>query len=207
MWLAAERALDSRRARDVALLGTAIGLQVLAGSPDMCAMTLLAIAAWTLAVHVRWHEPRAALRLAAGAGAALLLAAALSAGLWVSSLELLLRSGRAALPDATRTYWSVHPVSLLETFLAGVPSQLPLQPAARQALFEGREPFLPSLYLGLPAIALVAAGLFGRAPRRRRLALGGLLLGAALFALGRHAPLYDLLTTLAAAAARCCATR
>jgi hypothetical protein len=190
--LAAERALASRRRRDLALLAAALGLQVLAGSPDMCAMTLLTVAAMTIGRQLSPTGLRELPRLAAGGAVALLAATALSAGQWVASLALLLRSGRAALPDAIRTYWSLHPGSLLEAVVPGVPGQLPLQVAARQALFEGREPFLPSLYLGLPALALVVIGLAGPGSRRLRLGLGLLLAGATLVALGRHTPAYEL---------------
>ncbi|HYN04852.1 MAG TPA: hypothetical protein VE359_20545 [Vicinamibacteria bacterium] len=59
VFLAAERAVESRRARDALVLGFAIGLQVLAGSADVCAMTLAALAVWVALVHVdarRWRE-------------------------------------------------------------------------------------------------------------------------------------------------------
>jgi len=194
--LAGERAAATRRARDVALLGLAIALQMLAGSADMCALTLLTLAAWTAAAHVRWRQPREVLALLGGGAVAILLAAALAAGQWVASLELLARSSRRELPEAVRTYWSVHPSSLLETVAASVPSRLPLQAGWRQELYEGREPFLVSLYLGLPALGLVAAGLARAGERRRRLALAAVLVTAVLVALGRHAPAYAVLTHL-----------
>jgi hypothetical protein len=195
VFLAAERAVATRRARDALLLGVAIGLQVLAGSADVCAMTLAALAAWVGLVHVdagRWRE---ALPLAKGGALALLVAAALSAGLWLGALDLASRSARRGLADAMRTYWSVHPVALLETLAVGIPGRLPLSPAWRTALFEGREPFFASLYLGLPAAGLVAAA-FAVRGGRRRLALAVVAVGAVSFALGRHAPVYGLVTTL-----------
>ncbi len=94
-----------------------------------------------------------------------------------------------------RTYWSVHPAALLETLAAGIPGRLPLSPAWRTALFENREPFLASLYLGLPAAGLLAAAFAVPGGRRRR-ALVAVGLGAVALALGRHAPFYDLVTTL-----------
>ncbi|HXY39304.1 MAG TPA: hypothetical protein VEQ10_06520, partial [Vicinamibacteria bacterium] len=194
--LAAERAAATRRAREVVLLGLAIGLQMLAGSADMCALTLVTVAAWTAMVHVRWRQPREIPWLLGGGAVALLLAAALAAGQWVASLELLTRSSRRELPEAVRTYWSVHPASLLGTIAVGVPVGLPLQAHWRQELFEGREPFMGSLYLGLPALGLVAAGLFRDGQRRRGLALAAVLATAVLMALGRHAPAYAALTWL-----------
>jgi hypothetical protein len=52
------------------------------------------------------------------------------------------------------------------------------------------------LYLGIPALALVAAAAFGAAAAARRVAVP-VLVGAALFALGRHTPLYEIAVALA----------
>jgi hypothetical protein len=110
-------------------------------------------------------------------------------------LEVAGRSARHALPEAIRTYWSAHPLSLVETLVAGIPGRLPLSAPWSSVLFEGRGPFLASLYLGLPALALAAAAL-ATPIGRRRWALVALGLGAGLVALGRHAPLYDLVTVV-----------
>jgi hypothetical protein len=195
VFLAAERAVERRRARDALLLGLAIGLQVLAGSADVCAMTLAALAGWVALVHVDVRRWREALPLVAGGALALVVAAALSSGLWLGALDLASRSSRRGLADVVRTYWSVHPAALLETLAAGIPGRLPLSPAWRTALFESREPLLASLYLGLPAAALLAAAFAVPGGRRRR-ALAVVGLGAVALALGRHAPFYDLVTTL-----------
>jgi hypothetical protein len=195
VFLAAESAFETRRTRDVVLLGVVFGLQVLAGSADMCALTLLALLVWVAVVRMPWRDWRSSLQLLARGSAALLLAAAISAGAWVAAFDAVSRSSRHDLPEAVRTYWSVHPVALAELVLAGVPGRLPLLPAWRQALYEGREPFLASLYLGLPCLALVGAA-FAAPGSRRRWALATLGLGAALAALGRHAPFYDLAIAL-----------
>lgn len=196
VFLAAERAVERRRARDALLLGLAIGLQVLAGSADVCAMTLAALAVWVALVHVDVRRWREAVPLGAGGALALVVAAALSSGLWLGALDLAARSSRRGLADAVRTYWSVHPAALLETLAAGIPGRLPLSPAWRTALFESREPFLASLYLGLPAAGLLAAAFAVPGGQRRRRALALIGLGAVVLALGRHAPFYGLLTTL-----------
>jgi hypothetical protein len=195
VFLAAERAVERRRARDALLLGLAIGLQVVAGSPDVCAMTLAALGLWVALVHLdvgRWRE---AVPLAVGGALALAVGAALSSGLWLTALDVVARSSRRELAEGVRTYWSVHPAAFLETLAAGIPGRLPLSPAWRTALFESREPFLASLYLGLPAAGLVAAAFAVPGGRRRR-ALAVIGLGAAAVALGRYAPFYGLVTTL-----------
>ena len=197
VFLAAERAAASRRVRDALVLGLAIGLQVLAGSADVCAMTLAALAAWVALVHVRPRPWRQGLPLLAGGALALAVAAALSSGLWLAALDVASRSSRRELAEAVRTYWSVHPAALVETLLAGIPGRLPLSASWRTAFFESREPFLASLYLGLPAVGLVAAAFAAPgagAGRRRALTVVGLV--AAALALGRHAPFYDLVATL-----------
>jgi hypothetical protein len=197
VFLAAERAIERRGARDALVLGLALGMQVLAGSADVCALTLAALAVWVALVHVERRRWREASPLLAGGAVALAVGAALSSGLWLAALDVASRSSRRELAEAVRTYWSAHPAALLETVLAGIPGRLPLSPPWRAMLLEGREPFLASLYLGLPAVGLVAAafavpGVGGR----RRWALAAVGLGAAALALGRHAPLYDLVTAL-----------
>jgi len=197
VFLAAERAIERRGRRDVLVLGLAIGLQVLAGSADVCAMTLGALAVWVAVVHVERKRWREGLPLLAGGAAALAVGAALSSGLWLAALDVASRSSRRELAEAVRTYWSAHPAALLETLLAGIPGRLPLSAPWRAALFESREPFLASLYLGLPAAGLVVAAFAGPGSGgRRRWALAAVGLGAAALALGRHAPAYDLVTAL-----------
>jgi hypothetical protein len=195
VFLAAEDALARRRARDAARLGLVFAMQILAGSGDVSAMTLVAVALWAAVVHVDWSRWRAEARVLGIGSLAVAVACGVSAGLWMPVLEVASRSARHDLPAAIRTYWSVHPLSLLETIIAGVPGRLPLSAAWSGALFEGQGPFLASLYLGLPAMALAAAALATPLGRRRG-ALLALGLGAGLVALGRHAPLYDLVTVL-----------
>ncbi len=194
-FLAAESALATPRARELLRLGLVLSLQMLAGSADASALTIAALAVWAAVAHVRWGRWRSALRIAAGGALAVLLAVLVSAGLWVAAFDAVARSSRHALPEQVRTYWSVHPVGLIETVLAGVPARLPLAPRWRDLLSEGREPFLASLYLGLPCLALVGAALSDPGGRRRW-AFVTLGLGAGLVALGRHAPFYGLVVSL-----------
>ncbi len=193
--LAAERLLETRRARDATWLGLAIGAQALGGSPDYCAFTLATAFLW-VAAQLDHSRPRASLRLVGQVAVALVVAVALSAGLGLPALGVASRSARRELPGAMATYWSLHTVALSEVLLAGIPGGLPLSPERRAELFEGREPLLGSLYLGLSGLALVGAGLCYRGQRRRRLVLVGLALGGVLFALGRHAPFHHGLTVL-----------
>ncbi len=63
----------------------------------------------------------------------------------------------------------------------------------RSELFEQREPWLSSLYLGLPGLVLAGLGL---RVRPHGPALGVVAVGAVGFALGRHGPFYDLLCVI-----------
>jgi hypothetical protein len=118
------------------------------------------------------------------------LAAALAAGQWLPSLEASRRSARATLTEAARGHWSLTPALLGQALVPAPLSILPLRQDARQRLFGGRDAFLASIYLGLPALALVA----GPLPRRRRRVRHALLATAAValgLSLGLHTPLYS----------------
>ncbi|HEX6736626.1 MAG TPA: YfhO family protein, partial [Vicinamibacteria bacterium] len=192
---AAERAWGQRRARDFVALGAVAGLQLLAGSADMVMLTALLVAAQLLVVHVRWSGAalRSNLRLLAGSAGAGAIALGLSAGLWLTAVDAARGADRWALPEGLRTYWSVHPLGMLEVAFPGLWSTLPLSEFWRGLLFESREPFLASLYLGLGTWALALSSLGpGRGQDRRPWVLLGVAAAALLVALGRHAPFYSL---------------
>ncbi|HVQ28066.1 MAG TPA: hypothetical protein VMV21_00705, partial [Vicinamibacteria bacterium] len=194
--LAADRALRGTR-RDVACFGVVLALQVLAGSADLCAMTLLLAAALGVVRHLDLRHPFSSTNravLSRGMGG-VLLAVGLSAALWMSALEIVSRASRASLPQGVRTYWSMHPLVALETVLPGLFTSLPLKVALRAAFFESREPFLASLYLGVGALGLVAAAAAASRHPLRGLLLAVLAL-ALLVALGPHTPVYGIVTAL-----------
>ena len=177
--------LSGGRPRQVLRWGLLTGLQVLAGSADVAAMTAL-LAAVLVVRHLvspgagNWLRAR----VAGGALGAVALGLGLSAALWVPTLEVARRSMRWSLPASAQEYWSLHPLSLLQLGLPLFLVDLPLRAEWRQALFEGREPFLESVYVGLPALALAGAALLGRA--RHALLLTGVAVLSGLVALGRH---------------------
>ncbi len=102
-----------------------------------------------------------------------------------------MNSARSALPAATRTYWSLHPLSVMEFFLPIPLSAFPFLSEWRTAVFEGREPFLGSMFLGTAILPLCLAALADPAvPKAFRFAsLLGTSLGF-LIALGKHASAY-----------------
>jgi membrane protein YfhO len=193
--VSSDSAASSGRARDVIVAILVLGLQILAGSPDMSALAVLLALAFALR-HADWSTWRGANpRIAAAVASTIAGAAALSAAQWIPSLELSARASRLGLPDRIRTYWSTHPATLAQTVLPVTLHDLPLSDAVRAALYESREPFLISLYLGLAAAVLVVAAI----GRRRSVRPLALLLGViVLAALGRHTPVYAALTRVIA---------
>jgi hypothetical protein len=171
-------------------LGAVAGGQALAGSADMCVMTALA-GALLAADSVRQGPGTLRERLRSVgrvAVPAIAFAALLAAVQWLPALRLLLLSGaRASQRFSVITTWSVHPASLVDTLVPMLVADLPLRPELRALLFDGRRPFLLSLYLGIGTVPLVALALAGPAHALRRWALAGLLLFLWV-ALGRHLP-------------------
>jgi hypothetical protein len=192
--LAAISALHTGRRRWAVAWGISQGAQVLGGSIEAALMTATGVVAYAI-VMKPWRENGVSRRRLCGLAAlALATAVGLSAGQWLPSLVVAARSARAHMPVEMRTYWSVHPAALLQMWLPVPLSSMNLSPAVRRALFEGREPLFASLYLGLPSLALVGAAL--AAGRRTSALLAGCFLLAVVVALGRHTPVYELLSAV-----------
>jgi len=170
-------------------LGVVAGIQLLAGSGDLCVMTALLGGARTAAHLVRRRPSDPPL---AGLVRYLTLSAALGlsigAAQWMPTASRALGGLRSVQDFRTRTYWSLHPISLADLAVPRLVSDLPLAAPAREALFEGREPLYGCLYLGVVTLALAALAIVLRAPGSLPLAAGAF--GFLLASLGRHTPLY-----------------
>jgi len=195
VFLAAENALAFPSLRGAVLWGGALAAQLLAGSPDMAAFTGAGVAAFTL-TRLEWrpsllatNRPRLAATLLA-----LLFALGLAAAQLLPTLEVAGRSMRWSIAPSLRgDVGSLHPLGGLAKVLSPVPlGDLPLDPVKGRILLDEGMPFLRSLYLGVPALALVLAGLGGVASggARDRGFFAGLGAGAALFALGNATWIY-----------------
>jgi hypothetical protein len=193
--VAFESVLQQRTTRSAVILGFVAGVQILAGSGDMVVLAALAatlVFGETLLREGRRVLDRATLgRLALAA----VLALGLSAGQWLPAVAVARTSARAHMPAEMNLYWSVHPASLVELLVPQALGPLPLSEPVRAALFESREPFLSSLYLGLSsALLLVPVARFSD-PRRTILAIVAFAFFV-LAALGRHAPVLPALLQL-----------
>jgi hypothetical protein len=193
--LAADHALGGSR-RGVAGWALALAATLVAGSPDFALLGL--VLAGGLLLHRLWWG---------GAGAkgirrAVLLAAlavglgvGLAAAQVVPSLEVARRSSRFALSEEARTYWSAHPASFIQALVPLAWDALPWSAPVRARLFESREPYLLSVYLGLPVLALAAWGLATRTVQHR-VFLGASAAACGLFALGNQAFAYAVAVAL-----------
>jgi hypothetical protein len=193
--LSADRAFRSPRPRHFLVFAATFAIQIVAGSPDTCAMTAV-LCGLDFLRYAEWRSPWSApnrTKVAAALGA-MLLALGLSAAQWLPTMVVAARSTRPDLPDRLRTYWSMHPANVLQALIPISFHELPLSPDARAALFESREPFLMSLYLGVGTLVLVAMAVVAGRPPARAMAL--VAVGAILIAMGRHAAFYPWLAAV-----------
>jgi hypothetical protein len=187
LW-ALERTLAAPGRRRSALLGMAAAGQLLAGSADMFIFTALVAAARGLRFAAGGGLRRAGVAaLARGLGLAAVLASLLCAVQWLPAAALLRSGSRSEQTLRTATYWSLHPASLADLAVPYLVSGTPWGPPSRGELFEGREPLLRCLYLGLGVLALAALGAAAPGAARARLLLA-LALMFLLVALGRFTP-------------------
>ncbi len=190
-----ERLLETPTPRRVVVLGGLFGMQILAGSADLCAMTVL-LALLRLLCEGRGLTAALPRRLG-GSLVATAIALAIGAGVWLPALEVLRSAGRSALTRESRTDWSVHPVVASELVVPIQIGALPLSPEQTRRLTDNRPPLLKSLFLGALIFPLLVAGLLnGAVLGKHRVFLG---LGTALAlvaALGRYTPAYDLMVAV-----------
>ena len=189
--LAVGRAWTARSGLSIVWAAAALAMQVFAGSGEMSIVTGGVLVAFAFERWWLQRDRATAVRTAAilaGVGG---LALMLSAPQWMPTVEIARRSERWRFDEDFRTHWSLHPMTTPELALPLQLSALPLTDEHRAALFEAREAFLESIYLGLPICGLVLAALLG--PRRPHRVVLAVISGAGLLvALGRYAPFYRL---------------
>lgn len=184
--LALHRALHMRTVGARLVLGAAVALQIVAGSGDVVVMTALLCGGLT-ALFLAEGEARQRLAVAARTVmVAFPFTVVLSAVQWLPAVGFVGEGRRLDLGTAT-LYWSVHPATLIDLFVSGLAAELSWNAAAKSRLFEGREPFIASFYLGVISISLVLLSWGSRSVAARRTAVALFVLFIVL-ALGRFAP-------------------
>jgi hypothetical protein len=177
--------------RTALALAVAMAMQVLAGSADLCAMTV-ALGLALCGVRLLRRRRRAALAGLAACLAGIALAAAVTCALWWPAADIVSRSSRRDLPAEVRSAWSV-PVAGLARLLAPLdPARVPFEPATWTRLYDRpSQPLLYSLYLGLPVLGLALLALIERSRPRHGLLLFAVAAAAVAFAMGPHGVVYD----------------
>jgi hypothetical protein len=186
LW-AADAALLSPSAPRILAWSAVVAAPVLCGSLESAVMG----AAATLLVVARRAGEVPLRRMAGSAMLALAFGIAVSAAQWVPSVELASRSMRSQFASQA-AFWSIPPAALFQLVLPAWLDPLPLQDDVRAALFDRREPFLHSVYLGATTVLFVAAAAYVRT--RVVAATVGVALASLVVALGRHAAPYRWLT-------------
>jgi Bacterial membrane protein YfhO len=197
LWAADRLALGPTPAA-VAVLGIVTALQALAGEP----VTLLATLALVVAFVAIVDPPHTGATMRRRGRALLAAVAGIGVGLALAAMQLLplarAASGSERAAAAASDFWSLHPVALLETvslhlfgdyFVAQSLKDMPWLALVNS----GREPFLFSLYFGVPLLTLALFGLI--AHRQARFSLFWIAVGVAslIGAFGAHTPVYPFL--------------
>jgi Bacterial membrane protein YfhO len=198
--LAVEAAVRRPGVGSTLRLAVALALQILAGSPDLCATTYglaLVVAGSLLCARRPGALQRGgdSLRRLVALGAALSLAAALTSMIWLPTAEAVSRSARRDLPEDARTAWSVPVLGLARLVAPLEPARVPFEPDLWRRLYDRPvPPLLHSVYLGIPLLGLAGAAVAGRRRRGRAIVWGlvGVLVVA--YAMGPHGPVYGPLT-------------
>jgi hypothetical protein len=182
--------------RSFALVVAMTALQILSGEPVTMVGTLVLLGAYGVACG-DFPDSTSSRRAALRAVAAVAVALVVSAVQVVPMLVAAQSSPRGLM--RVDNFWSVHPLSLVETLLPHVfgdtfhsyNAQVPWVPP----LNSGRDPFFYSLYMG-PGVLLLAfmGALTGR--RRWRFFWLGVVVVGTLLAFGDYAPVYPALQQL-----------
>ncbi len=188
--LAGERAIRSYSAKDF-LIFVGVGLvQLLAGSPELYALSLGLLCIHVLALAKQRCTASYVKPFLLIVGANILLLGLAMVQL-LPTLELFLQSRRPiSIPSQEATAWSLSPVGLINFFVLDKEVDRSLFNGVR--LFFGSDiPFLMSLYMGQLCVFGICSW-FSHARRVEKLMLSSLVLFGLVLALGKHSPIYSL---------------
>lgn len=194
--LATGRAVAGRSIRPWLLLTLVFLMQFLAGEPFTLLATFGLCFAYALFQAGLFRRPlaRATLRVIMAFICTGGLMTALAAVQLFPATVLLRRSLRGAIgfPFSQNTYWSLHPLQLIGTFVAGFPDPMFTATSLWTPVLNfDNKLYFPSLFLGFVPLFLALVGFALGRDRRRRFA-GWAVLALLLLAFGRFTPLYRL---------------
>ena len=157
----------------------------------------LALALLRLLCERPWLSAGRTLGQIKSAALALVIASLLGAGVWMTVGEISRSSLRSSMPEDVATYWSVHPALSAEMILPLSLGSVDINQDTKDLLYEGREPFLKSLYLGPLVLPLLAGALVCTSIPLKYRVFGAVALVVCLFlALGKYTPAYSIFATL-----------
>jgi hypothetical protein len=193
LW-AVDRVATAATPRHLAALAVVTALQAFAGEPVTLLATLVVGLAFAAVVSAAPAAPFAQ-RARTMASVAL----GLGLGLGVAAVQLIPLGRAAAMSERAgpiaKDFWSLHPLALLEMvslhlfgdyFTSQSLAAAPWLPV----LNSGREPFLFSIYFGLPLFSVALFGLAAGGPRRWAVFWIGAGAASLLSAFGAHTPVY-----------------
>jgi hypothetical protein len=193
LW-AVDRVAATAAPGHIAALAVVVSLQAFAGEPVTLVATLVVGVAFAAVVSGSSSAPlprRALLTAAASLGVAL--------GLGVAAVQLVPLGSAAAVSERAATvpgdFWSMHPLGLVEMvslhlFGDFFASQSPEATPWLRILNSGREPFLFSIYIGVPVLGVVLFGAIARGASRWTLFWIAAGATSLLSAFGAHTPVY-----------------
>lgn len=194
--LATDFAIAGRSVRSWLLLTLVFLMQFLAGEPFTLLATFGLCFAYALFQAGSLRRPLAPVNLrvlAAFVCSGGLMTALAAAQLFPATV--LLRSslrGAIGFPYSQNTYWSLHPLQLIGTLVAGFPDPMFTASSLWTPILNfNNKPYFPSLFLGFVPLFLAFIGCAMGRSRRRRFS-GWAALALLLFAFGRFTPLYRL---------------
>lgn len=193
--LAVIRLLQAPSFTRVACSSWALALFLIAVEPTAALTVGFFLAPLAVAFYFFGEGPKTSLRTAAFTlGLTALSGLLLAAVQLLPTLELTRNSGRqGGLSFEIVSFWSLHPLNLMQAVFPSIFGdifKLHESMAWAKALFDKREPYLLSCYVGILPLFLAAWGLTFWRRRWLALTLGGIAAWGLLLALGKHFPLF-----------------
>jgi Bacterial membrane protein YfhO len=194
--LSTDYAVASCSIRSWILLAMVFLMQFLAGEPFTLLATFGLCFAYALFLAGFFQTPlaKSTLRVLAAfimTGGAVVVLASIQL---FPAMALLRRSLRGAIgfPFSQNTYWSLHPLQLIGTIVAGFPDPMFASSSLWTPVLNfDNKPYFPSLFLGFVPVFFAFIGCVMARDRRRRF-VGWSALALLLLAFGRFTPLYRL---------------